>query len=189
MPLYVDFLIVGSGLTGATIARTLTDAGCEVLMLERRNHIGGNVHDRVHPSGVRVHTYGPHYFRTNSEEIWRFVHRFSEFFPYEAVVKTQVDGKLEQWPVAAEYIRREVGSFCPPSLHKIPSNFEEACLAKMPRMVYEKFVRGYTEKQWGRTRRVYRLSWRPALKWFSTAIRVSAGTNIRAFPEPDTPTS
>jgi len=149
MPLQVDFLIVGSGLTGATIARTLADAGCEVLVLERRNHVGGNVHDHVHPSGVRVHTYGPHYFRTNSEEIWQFVHRFSEFFPYEAVVKTQVDGKLEQWPVAEEYIRREVGSFCPRSSDKLPSNFEEACLAMMPRLVYEKFVRGYTEKQWG----------------------------------------
>src|SRR5450432_1320415 len=149
MSLSVDFLIVGSGLTGATIARTLADAGCEVLVLERRNHIGGNVHDHVHPSGVRVHTYGPHYFRTNSEEIWRFVHRFSEFFPFEAVVKTLVDGRLEQWPVAAEYIRREIGSWQPSQSSGMPSNFEEACLGMMPRQVYEKFVRGYTEKQWG----------------------------------------
>jgi len=149
MPLHVDFLIVGSGLTGATIARTLADAGCEVLVLERRNHVGGNVHDRVHPSGIRVHTYGPHYFRTNSDEIWRFVHRFSDFFPYQAVVKTLVDGRLEHWPVTAEYIRREVGASGPAPSNGLPSNFEEACLAMMPRQVYEKFVRGYTEKQWG----------------------------------------
>jgi len=149
MPLHVDFLIVGSGLTGATIARTLSDAGCEVLVLERRSHLGGNVHDQVHPSGVRVHTYGPHYFRTNCDKIWEFIHRFADFFPYEAVVKTEVDGKLEQWPVAAEYICREVGSFRPSHPGKLPSNFEEACLAMMPRLVYEKFVRGYTEKQWG----------------------------------------
>ena len=149
MPLHVDFLIVGSGLTGATIARTLADAGCEVLVLERRGHIGGNVHDHVHPSGVRVHTYGPHYFRTNSEEIWQFVHRFSEFFPYQAEVKTLVDGRLEHWPVAAEYIRRQVGSSDAPCSDGAPSNFEEACLNMMPRLVYEKFVKGYTEKQWG----------------------------------------
>jgi UDP-galactopyranose mutase len=154
MPLSVDYLIVGSGLTGATIARTLADAGCEVLVLERRNHIGGNVHDHVHSSGVRVHTYGPHYFRTNSKEIWQFVHRFSEFLPYEAVVKTLVDGRLEHWPVTAEYIRRLgvlPSTICPPVA--APSNFEEACLSMMPAPVYEKFVRGYTEKQWGTSAR------------------------------------
>jgi UDP-galactopyranose mutase len=150
MSLQVDFLIVGSGLTGATIARTLAEAGCEVLVLERRGNVGGNVHDYLHSSGVRIHTYGPHYFRTNSEEIWRYVNRFSEFFPYEAVVKTLIDGRLEQWPIAAEYIKREEGTNWKPSSDKCPSNFEEACLAIMPRPVYEKFVKGYTEKQWGR---------------------------------------
>src|SRR5437764_1485612 len=63
----VDYLIVGAGLTGGTIARALADAGREVLLLERRPHVGGNVHDHVHASGIRVHTYGPHYFRTSSE--------------------------------------------------------------------------------------------------------------------------
>lgn len=149
MSLQVDFLIVGSGLTGATIARTLADAGCEVLVLERKGNVGGNVHDYLHSSGVRIHTYGPHYFRTNSEEIWQFVNRFSEFFPYEAVVKTLVDGRLEQWPITAHYIRREAGADWKPSFDKVPSNFEEACLAIMPRVVYQKFVKGYTEKQWG----------------------------------------
>jgi UDP-galactopyranose mutase len=81
MTLQVDFLVVGAGLTGATIARTLIDAGCEVLVLERRDHIGGDVHDYLHSSGVRIHTYGPHYFRTNSDEIWQFVNRFADFFP------------------------------------------------------------------------------------------------------------
>src|SRR5580692_9497765 len=121
MSLRADFLIVGSGLTGATIARTLVDAGHEVLVLERRNHIGGNVHDHVHSSGVRIHTYGPHYFRTSSEEIWQFVNRFSEFFPYEAVVKTLVDGKLEQWPITAQYIRRAAGADWNPIFDKVPS--------------------------------------------------------------------
>jgi UDP-galactopyranose mutase len=149
MSMQVDFLVVGSGLTGATIARTLADAGCEVLILERRSHVGGNVHDHLHPSGVRIHTYGPHYFRTNSDEIWRYVNRFGEFFPYQAIVQTMVDGKLEQWPIAARYIAREAGPDWKPVHDRRPTNFEEACLAVMPRSAYEKFVKGYTEKQWG----------------------------------------
>lgn len=144
-----DFIVVGAGLTGATIARTLADAGCDVLVIERRNHVGGNVHDHTHASGVRIHTYGPHYFRTNSEEIWRFVNRFSEFFRYEAIIRTLVDGELKPWPVNANYIDQELGTEWHAERQGTPSNFEEACLNIMPRAVFEKFVRGYTEKQWG----------------------------------------
>ena len=79
-----DYVIVGSGLTGGSIARMLADAGREVVILERRQHVGGNVHDHLHPSGVRIHTYGPHYFRTESDELWSFVNRFAEFDKYEA---------------------------------------------------------------------------------------------------------
>jgi UDP-galactopyranose mutase len=149
MPLLADYVVVGSGLTGATIARLLADAGREVLVLERRSHVGGNVHDHLHPSGIRVHTYGPHYFRTNSKEIWDFVHRFARFYPYHAVVKSRVDGRLESWPVTEEYIRQVVGVGWTPEFRGRPRNFEEACLRMMPRVVYEKFVKGYTEKQWG----------------------------------------
>ncbi len=143
------FLIVGSGLTGAVIARTLVDAGRKVLVLDRRPHLGGNVHDHAHPSGIRIHTYGPHYFRTNDEDLWAFVHRFAKFEPYEAILKSWVDGRHENWPIAASYIRRVVGARWEPGFRGEPSNFEEASLAMMPRAVYEKFVKGYTEKQWG----------------------------------------
>lgn len=149
MRLTADYVIVGSGLTGATIARHLHDAGREVLVLERRNHVGGNVHDYVHPSGIRIHTYGPHYFRTNSEEIWEFVNRFGAFYKYEAVVKSYVDGRYENWPVTIGYIRQMIGDHWEPEFKGIPTNFEEASLAMMPRLIYEKFVAGYTEKQWG----------------------------------------
>ncbi len=71
----MKYLIVGSGLTGAVIARTLVDAGREVLVVDRRAHMGGNVHDHVHPSGIRIHTYGPHYFRTSADSIWSYVTR------------------------------------------------------------------------------------------------------------------
>ena len=145
----VDYLLVGSGLTGAVIARTLADAGREVLVLERRSYVGGNVHDHVHPCGVRIHTYGPHYFRTHRDDIWEFVTRFAEFYRYEACLKTLVDGRHENWPIAASYIRRTLGETWSPDFEGEPRNFEEACLSMMPRLIYEKFVKGYTEKQWG----------------------------------------
>ncbi len=145
----IDYLIVGSGLTGAVIARILTDAGRDVLVVERRTHLGGNVHDYHHPSGIRIHTYGPHYFRTNSQKIWDFVTRFATFYPFEATVMSLIDGKLENWPITKRYINREIGERWQPAFHGHPSNFEEASLAMMPQMVYQKFVKGYTEKQWG----------------------------------------
>ncbi|MGA7410703.1 MAG: FAD-dependent oxidoreductase [Bryobacteraceae bacterium] len=145
----VDYLIVGSGLTGATIARHLADAGREVLVVDRRPHHGGNVHDHVHPGNIRVHTYGPHYFRTNSAELWQYVNRFGEFYRFEARVLSLVDGAYEQWPVTDSYIRRTVGADWVPSFQGTPRNFEEASLSMMPRLVYEKFVKGYSEKQWG----------------------------------------
>lgn len=147
--LKTDYLVVGSGLTGAVMARMLADAGRDVQIVERRAHVGGNVHDHLHASGIRIHTYGPHYFRTNNERLWRFVNRFAAFYPYEAALQSWVDGRHENWPIAASYIRRTVGENWTPGFTGEPGNFEEASLAMMPRPIYEKFVKGYTEKQWG----------------------------------------
>jgi len=146
---HVDYVVVGSGLTGATIARVLHDAGWRVQVLERRAHLGGNVHEHRHPSGIRIHTYGPHYFRTNSEELWAFVNRFGAFHPFVAEVRTEVEGAIEAWPVTADYIRRVAGEGWRPECSGTPQNFEEASLAMMPGEIYRRFVRGYTEKQWG----------------------------------------
>lgn len=145
----VDYLIVGSGLTGATIARIFFDAGCKVLVVDRRSHLGGNVHDYSHASGIRIHTYGPHYFRTSSDVIWQFVNRFTSFYTYEAILKSYVDNQYENWPIASSYIRRAIGESWQPDFKGIPNNFEEASLAMMPSLVYKKFVKEYTEKQWG----------------------------------------
>ena len=145
-----DVLVVGSGLTGAVIARHLHDAGVRVLVIDRRSHLGGNVHDHLHrESGLRVHTYGPHYFRTNNANIWAFVNRFGSFYDFSAVLASFVDGRHEAWPVTEEYIRRTVGEKWTPGFDGEPTNFEEASLSMMPPQVYEKFVKGYTEKQWG----------------------------------------
>lgn len=147
-PRRVDYLVVGSGLTGSVVARCLVDAGREVLVVERRSHVGGNVHDSLHDSGIRIHTYGPHYFRTSSPRIWAFAQRFGEFYPVAASVKSWVGGNLENWPVTREYLERHFGAWKPSHAGGC-RNFEEAALAKMPRQAYELFVRGYTEKQWG----------------------------------------
>jgi UDP-galactopyranose mutase len=145
----VDYLIVGAGLTGSVIARSLADAGRDVLIVDRRSHFGGNVHDHAHESGIRIHTYGPHYFRTSSDRIWAFATRFASFFRYEAALKSLVDGELENWPIAASYIRRRIGEGWKPEFAGRPANFEEAALSLMPRAIYEKFIKEYNEKQWG----------------------------------------
>lgn len=144
-----DYIIVGSGLTGATIARTLMDAGREVVVVDRRSHMGGNVHDHAHASGIRIHTYGPHYFRTSSDKIWNWATRFGEFYSYEAALLSDVEGDLAQWPIAGSYIRRKIGESWKPDFVGTPGNFEEAALSIMPRMIYEKFIKEYNAKQWG----------------------------------------
>jgi len=144
-----DFVIVGSGLTGATLARELADAGQRVEVVERRPCIGGNVADTVHACGLRMNLYGPHYFRTSCDDLWRFVNRFAWFAPYEAVVKSRVQGGIENWPIAASFIRRTIGETWTPEFVGRPRNFEQAALSLMPRAIYEHFVKGYTQKQWG----------------------------------------
>lgn len=99
----IDYLIIGAGLTGAAIARTLVDAGREVLILERRPFIGGNCRDDVHlGSGLRFHCHGPHYFRTNSERIWEWVQRFGKWYSFAAEVRVQLESgsrELINWPL------------------------------------------------------------------------------------------
>lgn len=145
----VDYLIVGSGLTGAVIARTLADAGREVVVVDRRSHMGGNVHDHAHSSGIRIHTYGPHYFRTSCDRIWEWASRFGEFYCYEAAILSDVRGDLVPWPINADYIRKKVGESWEQDFTGVPTNLEEAALSLMPRQVYDRFVKEYNEKQWG----------------------------------------
>ncbi len=149
MPQKVDYLVVGAGLTGAVIARMLADQGRDVLVVDRRLHVGGNVHDYCHESGIRIHTYGPHYFRTSSDRIWDWVTRFGDFYKYEAALMSVVNGLYVRWPLSAAYIQSIVGEEWQPSFRGTARNFEEAALSLMPRSIYETFVKEYNEKQWG----------------------------------------
>lgn len=146
---YPDFLVVGAGLTGATLARLLTDAGHRVVVVERRERISGNLHDSVHESGIRIHDHGPHYFRTSSAWIWDFVNRFAEFHPFQARIKSWVEGEHVSWPLGRGYIERRIGHWQPPARNHGARDFEEAALSLMPAPVYEQFVKPYNEKQWG----------------------------------------
>lgn len=144
-----DYIIIGSGLTGATIGRLLKQNGKNVLILERRAHLGGNVYDHSHESGIRIHTYGPHYFRTSDEKIWNFVKKYAEFYEYVPELKSFVDGSFENWPIAGSYIKKHIGENWEPTFKGTPTNFEEAALRLMPELIYEKFIKGYNIKQWG----------------------------------------
>lgn len=142
--------IIGAGLTGATIARLALDDGYPVQVIERRAFVGGNTADAVWANGQRYNLYGPHYFRTSSDLIWKFVNRFSPWRQYSAVLSSLVDGKIEAFPIQASYIDKLCGRGWRSNLPTVAAtNFEEACLRHMPREVYDCFVYGYTKKQWG----------------------------------------
>ncbi len=99
MPDRFDYLIVGAGFAGATCARELADAGKRVLVIDQRDHIGGNAYDYYDDAGVLVHKYGAHIFHTNSQDVFDYVSRFTEWRPYEHRVLSSVNGKLLPVPI------------------------------------------------------------------------------------------
>lgn len=156
-----DYLIVGAGLFGATFARQMTDAGKKCLVIDRRDHIGGNVYTEE-IEGINVHKYGAHIFHTNNEDVWNYVNRFARFNRYTnspiAVYKDEVynlpfnmNTFSRLWgiktPVEAkrkiEEQRRAAGI-------ENAENLEEQAISLVGRDIYEKLVKGYTQKQWGR---------------------------------------
>ena len=153
-------LVVGAGFAGATCARALADAGERVLVIERRPHIAGNAYDRLDDHGVLVHEYGPHIFHTNSERVFEFLSRFTEWLPYEHRVRAVVDGRGYPMPInratinelygldldeagVAEFLERARE---PKDTVKTS---EDVVLNSVGRDLCEKFFRGYTRKQWG----------------------------------------
>ena len=156
-----DYLIVGAGLYGATVARQLTDAGKKVLVLEKRPQIAGNVYtEKI--EGIQVHVYGAHIFHTNDRAVWNYVNRFVEFNRFTNSPVANYRGELYSLPFNMYTFHRMWGVVTPAeAAAKIeeqrqaagitePRNLEEQAISLVGRDLYEKLVRGYTEKQWGR---------------------------------------
>ena len=157
-----DYLIVGSGLTGATLAHLLTKSGKHCLVVEKRAHIGGNVYtERV--DGIDVHRHGPHIFHTNNDALWAFVNRFVRMNRYTNSPIANYQGELYNLPFNMNTFYRLWGVKTPEAAIKRidaqrkaaniaqPANLEEQAISLVGTDIYEKLVKGYTEKQWGRS--------------------------------------
>ena len=155
-----DYLIVGSGLYGAVCARQLADAGKTVLVVEKRDHIAGNVYTRK-TEGINVHVYGAHIFHTNSRAAWDYVNRFAVFNRFTNSPVANYRGELYSLPFNMYTFNKMWGVVTPEeAAAKIaeqrkeitgePRNLEEQAISLVGRDIYEKLIKGYTEKQWGR---------------------------------------
>lgn len=154
-----DYLIVGAGLAGGVLAEKLAAANKKVLIVEKRNHIGGNTFDFYNDDGILVHKYGPHIFHTNSKEVFTYLSQFTEWRPYEHRVLASVDGMQVPIPINLNTINQlyglqlnseQVDEFLAKRAEKITRlvTSEDAVVAKVGRELYEKFFKGYTRKQW-----------------------------------------
>lgn len=160
-----DYLIVGSGLFGATCAFRATNAGKKCLVIDKRNHLGGNVFCE-NIEGINVHKYGAHIFHTSNENVWNFVNSFVQFNRYTNSPLANYKGKLYNLPFNMNTFYQLWGATTPSSAYKIineqkkeakaalygrePVNLEEQALILVGKDIYEKIIKEYTEKQWGR---------------------------------------
>ncbi|TGS72286.1 UDP-galactopyranose mutase [Mesorhizobium sp. M3A.F.Ca.ET.174.01.1.1] len=156
-----DWLIVGAGFAGSVLAeRIASQRGESVLLIDRRNHVGGNAFDCYNEDGILIHRYGPHIFHTNAESIVEYLSQFTTWRPYEHRVLAAVDGKLLPIPINLDTINRLYGLDL--SSSQLEEFFasrretveevrtaEEVVVSTVGRELYEKFFRGYTRKQWG----------------------------------------
>ena len=156
-----DILVIGAGISGATLAHLYaTKQQKKVLVIEKRDHIGGNCYDYENEYGIRISKYGAHLFHTNYEDVWEYVQQFSTWYPYEHKVLAKVDGKLVPVPVNITTVNLLLGTRIQneeemkawlsknqiPCEH--PQNSEEAALARVGKVLYEKIFKNYTKKQW-----------------------------------------
>lgn len=152
-----DYLIVGSGFFGSICARELTDSGKKVCVIENRNHIGGNCYTSKR-DGINVHDYGPHIFHTSNEEVWKWINQYVTFNDFTLRPVANYKGEIyslpfNMWtfsklwnithPYEAKQIIEEQSSHI-----KEPKNLEEQSIKLVGKDVYEKLIKGYTEKQW-----------------------------------------
>ena len=155
-----DYLIIGSGLFGSVFARQAADAGKKVLVIDKRPNIAGNVYtEKV--EGINFHKYGAHIFHTNNTEVWNYVNRFATFNRFTNSPVANYKGELYSMPFIMYTFNKMWGVVTPEeAAAKIeeqkkeitgePQNLEEQAISLVGRDIYEKLVKGYTEKQWGR---------------------------------------
>jgi len=158
-----DLVVVGSGFFGLTIAeRCANELGLDVLVLERRPHLGGNAYSEVDPeTGIEVHTYGAHLFHTSNERVWEYVNRFTTFTGYQHRVFARYQGQVYSFPMNLALINQFFGrSHTPDEARALiaeqaseidtgqAQNLEEKAISLIGRPLYEAFVKGYTAKQW-----------------------------------------
>lgn len=156
-----DYLIVGAGLYGAVFARQAADAGKKVLVVDRRSHIGGNVYtEKV--EGIDFHKYGAHIFHTNNQQVWQYVNRYVSFNRFTNSPVANYKGELYSLPFNMYTFNKMWGVVTPEQAQeKIetqrreagitePQNLEEQAISLVGVDIYEKLIKGYTQKQWGR---------------------------------------
>jgi UDP-galactopyranose mutase len=155
-----DALVVGAGFAGAVLAERLaSQLGQRVLVVDRRNHVGGNAYDHYDEGGVLVHKYGPHIFHTNSSDVFDYLSQFTTWRPYEHRVLASVDGQLVPMPINLDTVNALYGLQM--AAHELDDFFaaaaeprdpvrtmEDAIISKVGRELYLKFFRNYTRKQW-----------------------------------------
>ena len=158
-----DLVVVGSGFYGLTIAeRAATQLGLRVLVLERRDHVGGNAYSEAEPTtGIEVHRYGAHLFHTSNERVWKYVNQFTDFTGYQHRVFSVTKDQVFPLPInlatictyfgqhlspaeARALVRQQAAEVAPDAA----ANLEERAISLIGRPLYEAFIRGYTEKQW-----------------------------------------
>ena len=159
--MHYDYLIVGAGLFGAVFAHEATERGKKCLVLDRRDHIGGNIYTEE-VEGIQVHRYGAHIFHTSNKQIWDYVNQFAEFNNYinspVAVYKDELynlpfnmNTFSKMWNIRTPQEAKDIIASQIADLNIAePANLEEQALSLVGKDVYEKLVKGYTEKQWGR---------------------------------------
>ena len=156
----IDYLIVGAGLYGAVCARELVDAGNSILVIDKRGHVAGNVYtEKI--ENIHVHKYGAHIFHTNNDRVWNYVNRFAVFNRFTNSPVANYKGELYSLPFNMYTFNKMWGVVTPEEAEKKiseqrkeidgePGNLEEQAISLVGRDIYEKLIKGYTQKQWGR---------------------------------------
>jgi UDP-galactopyranose mutase len=155
-----NLVVVGAGLFGSVVAEQASRDGYQVLVIDSRNHIGGNCYTEFDSeTGINIHKYGPHIFHTDNDKVWDYINQFTKFNNYTHFVKSRRGNEVYPMPINLETINKFFGkTFSPAEAQEFleqvrvpndnPANFEEQAQALLGKDLYEAFVKGYTAKQW-----------------------------------------